>query len=477
MRRPIFWLPCWLPAWGPGKTITKISKFSYFPLMTAIGIEQVVSTRLSAINTILQHMRRGQGAFGHLHQRGTGRGPGGRGLGHLRICGKAPGKVKFPKGAMVAGIIRRTRSSFPPATALSRPMTASSFLPFAPPSRRSKNFWRSSWSFLMRWRLHASNMVGILTAALGRPCWWPCRWSCRYREGSYPALLLSMASPWPGRGFFSGLSKSRAEIISQREGMAIVTLGWTFVGVFRRPAVLPLRSIFPAVVDAIFESVSGFTTTGASVLTDIEALDQGLLLWRSFIQWLGGMGIIVLSVAILPFLGVGGMQLYKAEVPSPVPDKLKPRIRDTAMILWKVYALFTGRGDSAHARRDELFDALNAMPSPPCPPAGFPPKMPRSPTSTAFTSIVIIAFHAPGRHQLFPALPVDAGQSRWPSGGIRNAGFSWVRCWSWAAGQFDIYGAVYASLGEALRYGSFFRSCPSSPPPGTPRPITNCGRP
>jgi trk system potassium uptake protein TrkH len=93
--------------------------------------------------------------------------------------------------------------------------------------------------------------------------------------------------------------------------------------------------------DAVFESVSGFTTTGASILTNIEGQSKGLLFWRSFIQWLGGMGIIVLSVAILPFLGVGGMQLYKAEVPSPVPDKLKPRIRDTAMILWKVYALLS----------------------------------------------------------------------------------------------------------------------------------------
>ena len=108
--------------------------------------------------------------------------------------------------------------------------------------------------------------------------------------------------------------------ISQREGMAIVTLGWTAVGIF---GALPfyLGGEIPQFVDAIFESVSGFTTTGSSVLTDIEACSKGLLLWRSFIQWLGGMGIIVLSVAILPFLGVGGMQLYKAEVPTPVPDK------------------------------------------------------------------------------------------------------------------------------------------------------------
>jgi Trk-type K+ transport systems, membrane components len=92
----------------------------------------------------------------------------------------------------------------------------------------------------------------------------------------------------------------------------------------------------------VFESLSGFTTTGSSVLVDIEGVACGLLFWRSLTHWLGGMGIIVLSLAILPFLGIGGMQLYKAEVPEPVPDKLKPRIKDTALLLWKVYVLFSG---------------------------------------------------------------------------------------------------------------------------------------
>ena len=102
-----------------------------------------------------------------------------------------------------------------------------------------------------------------------------------------------------------------------------------------------IRDRFSTFADAFFESVSGFTTTGASVLTNIQMVPPGFLFWRSLTHWLGGMGIIVLSIAILPLLGVGGMQLYKAEVPGPVPDKLKPRIRDTAMVLWKVYVLFS----------------------------------------------------------------------------------------------------------------------------------------
>jgi trk system potassium uptake protein TrkH len=95
------------------------------------------------------------------------------------------------------------------------------------------------------------------------------------------------------------------------------------------------------ITDAYFESISGFTTTGASILSDIESLPEGILFWRSLTQWMGGMGIIVLSIAILPFLGVGGMQLYKAEIPSPVVDKLQPRISETAKTLWKVYLFIT----------------------------------------------------------------------------------------------------------------------------------------
>lgn len=129
-------------------------------------------------------------------------------------------------------------------------------------------------------------------------------------------------------------------IIGHREGTAIVTFGWlgaATVGAF--PFIF--AKVLPSFTDAFFESMSGFTTTGASVITNIEVVPKSILLWRSTTHWLGGMGIIVLSLAILPFLGVGGMQLYKAEVPSPMPDKLKPRIRDTATALWKVYLLFT----------------------------------------------------------------------------------------------------------------------------------------
>lgn len=192
----------------------------------------------------------------------------------------------------------------------------------------------------MRWRF-ILNIIGILTFFFGLTMVFPLIAGLYYDDQSIIPILKSMGiTVLFGLFLYLVFRKEKAEVISQREGMAIVAVGWSSVGLF---GALPfyLGDGNFTFVDAVFESVSGFTTTGASVLTDIEALSRGLLFWRSFIQWLGGMGIIVLSLAILPFLGVGGMQLYKAEVPSPVPDKLRPRIRDTASILWKVYALIS----------------------------------------------------------------------------------------------------------------------------------------
>lgn len=131
-----------------------------------------------------------------------------------------------------------------------------------------------------------------------------------------------------------------AEEIAIRDGFAIVTLGWLAVALFGTLPFLATGSI-DSFTRAFFESMSGLTTTGATIVTDIDALPRGVVLWRSQTQWLGGMGIIVLSVAILPVLGVGGMQLLQAEIPGLVADRLRPRVRQTASLLWEVYALLT----------------------------------------------------------------------------------------------------------------------------------------
>ncbi|MFY7671343.1 TrkH family potassium uptake protein [Tenacibaculum sp. MEBiC06402] len=128
--------------------------------------------------------------------------------------------------------------------------------------------------------------------------------------------------------------------LQKKEGYLIVTLGWITLTI---TGMLPylLTGSIPSVIDAIFETISGYSTTGSSILTDIESMPKGILFWRSATHWIGGMGIIVLTIAILPLLGIGGMQLFMAEAPGPSADKLHPRITDTAKRLWLIYVGLT----------------------------------------------------------------------------------------------------------------------------------------
>ncbi|HZL08403.1 MAG TPA: potassium transporter TrkG [Prolixibacteraceae bacterium] len=134
--------------------------------------------------------------------------------------------------------------------------------------------------------------------------------------------------------------RNASKEIGKREGFVIVSSVWVMFSFFGSLPFIFSHSI-PDITNAFFETMSGFTTTGSSVLNDIESLPNGILFWRSMTQWLGGMGIIVLSLAILPIFGIGGMQLFAAEVPGPVADKLSPRIRATAKKLWIIYVFFT----------------------------------------------------------------------------------------------------------------------------------------
>ena len=127
-----------------------------------------------------------------------------------------------------------------------------------------------------------------------------------------------------------------------RDGFLVVASFWTVLGTFGAVPFLFAETPSMSVTDAVFEAMSGLTTTGATVLTGLDYLPKSILYYRNQLQWLGGMGIIVLAVAVLPMLGVGGMQLYRAETPGPVKDtKLTPRIAETAKALWFVYVVFT----------------------------------------------------------------------------------------------------------------------------------------
>jgi trk system potassium uptake protein TrkH len=167
----------------------------------------------------------------------------------------------------------------------------------------------------------------------------PIPFSLYYGDTDFLALLISA-----GITFFFGFlifKNTRFQRdLRAKEGFAVVTLGWLIFSLFGSLPFL-ISGDITSFTDAFFETMSGFTTTGATILTNIEALPHGILFWRSLTHWIGGMGIIVLSLAILPFLGVGGMQLFKAEVPGPVADKLTPRVTETAKILWGVYVLIS----------------------------------------------------------------------------------------------------------------------------------------
>lgn len=183
-------------------------------------------------------------------------------------------------------------------------------------------------------------VMGVLMACIGISLLLPIGVSIWYKDASLPGLLISMGiMVGGGLALAYGNRAEEQLILNHREGFAAVGLCWFAASLagglpYMLTAGLPLT-------DAFFEAASGFTTTGATILGDIEAMPRGLLMWRSLTHWLGGLGIILLSLVILPLLGVGGMQLYKAEVTGTNPDKLTPRMHDTALMLWKVYALMT----------------------------------------------------------------------------------------------------------------------------------------
>jgi trk system potassium uptake protein len=184
------------------------------------------------------------------------------------------------------------------------------------------------------------NTLGTLIFFLGISMVFPLFYAIYYQENHTIYAFISSIMITSLSGLFLQQTFTPENGIGRKEGFAIATLGWILVAAFGTFPFL-FSGIFTNFIDAYFESMSGFTTTGATVLESIEGKPLSVLFWRDQIQWMGGMGIIVLVVAILPALGVGGMQLFKSEVPGPEPDKLKPRIKETAKLLYLVYVIIS----------------------------------------------------------------------------------------------------------------------------------------
>lgn len=157
---------------------------------------------------------------------------------------------------------------------------------------------------------------------------------------AWQALIYSAAGTLVAAAVLWALTRNQREL-SRRDGLGVVAFGWLLAGI-AGAAPFYLSGMVATPAAALFEAVSGMTTTGASVLGHLESLPKGLLLWRALTQFIGGMGVLILVVAILPLVGAGGMQLYRAEMPGPTKDRIEPRMASTAKMLWGVYMLLTG---------------------------------------------------------------------------------------------------------------------------------------
>lgn len=208
----------------------------------------------------------------------------------------------------------------------------------------STSFKRAQFDF--------SSVLGILGAFvffLGFALLFPMVIALVYEEAVWNTFLYSASIAFMVGGSLYYFFKTDQEL-RIREGFLVVSFTWLFLSLV---GALPfvISGILPSYTDAVFETMSGLTTTGATIMggatsdgfqnPQIESLPKSFLFWRSLAHWLGGMGIIVLSLAILPLLGVGGMQLFQAESPGPTTDKLTPRVQETAKLLWGIYVAFT----------------------------------------------------------------------------------------------------------------------------------------
>jgi len=314
----------------------------------------------------------------------------------------------------------------------------------------------------MNYRLMAK-YLGHFAIAIGLLMLPSAAWAVYFREwGPLLALCLSVAVSCAVGGLLALFGRNAPPRMYEREALGLVGLSWLIAaGLGALPYVF--AGVFNP-VDAYFECMSGFTTTGSSVMMDIEGTAKGILFWRSFTHWLGGMGIIVLFIAVLPYLGAGGKQLFRSESPGPDPQGLRPRIKDTASILYKIYLAFTIAETVALMMAGmTLYDALchtfGTLAT-----GGFST---RQASIGAFDSVavdtIIIFFMicAGSNFALYFALLRGNRKALWQDAEWRTYILVIVLCTAVVTlnlrgvGPADHDTAVYPSLGSALRYAAF----------------------
>ncbi len=243
--------------------------------------------------------------------------------------------------------------------------------------------------------------------------------------------------------------------MSTRDGFLFVTMSWIFASLIGS---LPyyFSGQIPLFADAYFESISGFTTTGASILTGIESLPSSILFWRSLTHWFGGMGIVVLTVAVLPILGIGGLQLLRAEAPGPTVDKLTPRITETAKLLWFVYLGFTVLETvllmlGGMSLFDSLTHTFGTLAT-----GGFSTKNASvGHYNSAYIDGIITLFMVLAGINFSLHFRLLTGKSKYLFRDTELKAYLFIFAVSTLFMTYNLYGNFYSSVGEALRYASF----------------------
>ena len=251
------------------------------------------------------------------------------------------------------------------------------------------------------------------------------------------------------------LTRRIAVTLSHRDGFLLVTFSWIFSALV---GCLPLylSGTIPGFADAFFETMSGFTTTGASILTEIEGLPKSMLFWRSLTHWLGGMGIVVLTIAILPLLGIGAYQMMKAEAPGPSLDKITPKITETARILWFIYlgltvaetALLMIGGMNLFEALTHTFGTLAT--------GGFSPKN-RSVGyfDSGFIHIVVTVFMMLAGMNFILHYGLITGKLKKVFANVELRVYLAIFAVATLIIAFSLYGRAYASFGVSLRHSAF----------------------
>lgn len=300
------------------------------------------------------------------------------------------------------------------------------------------------------------NLLGAVLMIVAVFMFVPVAVSAFHSQPDFMPLLYAAAITLVTGLVLNVLTRGHAkEDFRHRDIFATVTLSWITVSFFGALPYL-FSGAIGSFTDAYFESMAGFTTTGATVIGDIESLPMGVLFWRSFTQWLGGMGIILFALAVMPFLGSRGMQLFKAEVPEITVERLRPRLIDTAKHLWFIYLGLTGAAFILYlAGGMSTFDAVcHAFTS--LATGGFSTKN----TSIAYfqnpfidVTCTVFMFLAGVNYALyFYALRGSPGRF------LKSSEFRFYLSMTLIATfliALDIYGSSYASISDSLRYASF----------------------